>query len=262
MLTVGTQADTSREAVRVANAHEGVWATVGLHPNHTTAQEFVDESEEDTIAKVKTRTEVFDAEMYRPLAQDPKCVAIGECGLDFYRIPEHLDRTDVIRTQEEMLRRQFDLATELGKPVVIHCRDAHKEQADIIEEYVKKGKLGARGVIHCFTGTKEDALRYLALGFYISFSGVVTFPPRKEGSDPSGGQTPLAPLALVARDIPENRILIETDAPYLAPIPMRGKRNEPAYVRHTAEFLAKLRGVTLEEFAKVTTENTRRVFGI
>ncbi len=247
MVTVGTQIDTSRRALEVARAHEGVWATVGLHPNHTTAQEFVDENETEATAKVKTRTEAFDAEAYRPLALDPKCVGIGECGLDYYRIPKSTNREEVIETQKEMVRRQFKLATEVGKTVVIHCRDAYADQAAMIEEAIDRGELGARGVIHCFTGTFPEAQKFVELGFLISFSGIVTF--SKE-------------LAEVAKAFPLEKVLIETDAPYLAPTPMRSKRNEPAYVIHTAEFLAELRHIPLELLARQTTENARRVFKI
>lgn|SRR3989338_4282810 len=254
MVTVGTQSTTSKRAIEVAEAHDHVWATVGLHPNHTVKQTFHDPNEVQGNATVKTREEVFDTDSYRALASHPKCVAIGECGFDFYRIPEDADRNKVIWTQEEMLRRQFDLATELELPLVIHCRDAHKEQADLMEEYVRAGKIPRRGVMHCFTGTQEDADRYLSLGFYISFSGVVTFPARKDLVGPM--------LIDVAKTIPDDKILIETDAPYLAPEPMRGKRNEPAYVVHTAEFLARARGVSIDAFARQTTENAKRLFRI
>lgn len=254
MVTVGTQIDTSRHGLEVAEAHEGVWATVGLHPNHTTEQTFSDPNESEELAVVKTRTEIFDVEAYRPLALHPKCVGIGECGFDFYRIPEHLNREEVIATQEVMLRRQFDLATEVGKPVVIHCRDAYGPQADLIAEYVSAGKLPARGVMHCFSGTEKEAERFLELGFYISFSGVVTFSPRKgEGENA---------LWQVVKKVPLDRLMIETDAPYLAPMPMRGKRNEPLFVKYTAEFIAKLRGVSVEAIAEATTQNAMRVFRI
>ncbi|HBL39310.1 TPA: hypothetical protein DDZ10_01420 [Candidatus Uhrbacteria bacterium] len=251
MVTVGTQIDTSRRAVEVARTHEGVWATVGLHPNHTTEQEFIDENEAVAVAKVKTRTEAFDAEAYRPLALDPKCVGIGECGLDYYRIPEQkiggapLPREEIIETQKEMVRRQFELATEVGKPVVIHCRDAYADQAQMIEKAIDKGQLVQRGVMHCFTGTLAEAQRFIELGFLISFSGIVTF--SKE-------------LAEVAKALPLEKILIETDAPYLAPAPMRGKRNEPAYVLHTAKFLAEFKGVRLEELSETTTQNAKHIF--
>ena len=251
MVTVGTQIDTSRRAVEVARTHEGVWATVGLHPNHTTEQEFIDENEAVAVAKVKTRTEAFDAEAYRPLALDPKCVGIGECGLDYYRIPEQkiggapLPREEIIETQKEMVRRQFELATEVGKPVVIHCRDAYADQAAMIEEAIDKGQLAQCGVMHCFTGTLEEARRFIELGFLISFSGIVTF-----SKD----------LAAVAKALPMGKILIETDAPYLAPAPMRGKRNEPAYVVYTAKFLAELKDVRLEELSETTTQNAKHIF--
>lgn len=255
MVTVGTQQDTSQHAVEVANKYDGVWAAVGLHPNHTVKQEFTDPNEVAELAHVKTREEAFDMDFYRKLAMDPKCVAIGECGLDFYRIPEELDREEVIFTQVEMVRRQFELATELKKPVVIHCRDAYTEQADLIEEFIKEEKLSARGIIHCFTGTQEEADRFVALGFLISFSGIVTFPPRK-------GEGDMSRLARIAKSLPLDKILIETDAPYLAPSVVRGKRNEPMFVKHVAEFIAGIRGIRVEELAEVTTGSAKRVFRI
>lgn len=247
MITVGTQIETSRKGIELARLHDHLWATVGLHPNHTTEQEFVDEDEVDTIAHVKTRTEVFDFDAYLPLARDPKCVGIGECGLDYYRIPEQLVREEVIETQRKTVRGHFALATEVGKPVVIHCRDAYADQAVMIEEAIASGELGARGVIHCFTGTLEEARRFVDLGFLISFSGIVTF--AKE-------------LALVAKALPLESLLVETDAPYLSPVPVRGKRNEPANVVHVAHFLAELKSISAEEVERATLQNTCRVFNL
>ncbi|MEK7614840.1 MAG: TatD family hydrolase, partial [Patescibacteria group bacterium] len=131
MITVGTQADTSKNGLEVAERYDGLWASVGLHPNHLTQQEFWDDDElppeDQATPKIKTREEKFDLEYYRSLVSHPKCVAIGECGFDYYRIPESVDLNDVKRRQEEALRLQFDLATEADLPVIIHCRDAHKD---------------------------------------------------------------------------------------------------------------------------------------
>ncbi len=262
MITVGTQKDTSKNGLEVANRYEGLWASIGLHPNHLTPQEFWDDDElppeAQVTPKIKTRGERFDFAYYRELTQHPKCVAIGECGLDYYRIPESLDLNEVKRFQEEAVRLQFDLATEANLPVIIHCRDAHKEQADLIEEYVKAGKLGRRGVVHCFTATLEDAQRYIDLGFSISFTGILTFPPRKNEATAEG----LSPLQAVAKALPLEKILVETDAPYLTPLPFRGTRNEPWYVEYVARKIAELKGVSFEEIADATTRNTKELFGI
>lgn len=251
MVTVGTQKDTSRKGLEVAEGYDGLWATVGLHPNHTVEQEFWDDDElppeEQTLPKTKTRAEVFDMDYYRKLAKHPKCVGIGEFGLDYYRIPDGVDRAQVIRRQEETLRAQFDLASEMDKPVVIHCRDAYPQQAVMIREAIGEGKLARRGVIHCFTGTLQEAQVFLDLGFYISFSGILTF-----------GKN----LQEVARMLPLEKLLVETDAPYLTPAPDRGKRNEPWRVEYVAQKLAELKGVTFDEVAEQTVKNSKQIFGL
>lgn len=251
MVTVGTQKDTSRKGLEVASRHDGLWATVGLHPNHTVEQEFWDNDElppqEQATPKIKTRAEVFDMNYYRELSKHPKCVAIGEFGLDLYRIPETADPDEVIRRQIETVKAQFDLATETNKPVVIHCRDAYPQQAEMIREAIEAGKLGRRGVIHCFTGTLEEAQAFIDLGFYISFSGILTF-----------GKN----LQEVAKVLPLEKLLVETDAPYLTPAPDRGKRNEPWRVEYVAMKLAELKGVTVDEVAEQTVKNTKQIFGL
>lgn len=251
MITVGTQKDTSQHGLEVAERYDGMWATVGLHPNHTVEQEFWDNdelsSEEQTTPKIKTRAETFDIDYYRELTKHPKCVGVGEFGLDLYRIPETADRDEVIHRQVETVKAQFDLATEADKPVVIHCRDAYSMQAQMIREAINAGKLGRRGVIHCFTGTFEEAQSFIELGFYISFSGIVTFAKN---------------LQEVARKLPLEKLLVETDSPYLTPAPDRGKRNEPWRVEYVAQKLAELKGVTVNEVAQQTVKNTQQIFDL
>ncbi len=242
MITVGTQKDTSAMGLQVAERYDGVWATVGLHPNHLTKQEFFDEDELDSV---KTREETFDMDYYRALAKHPKCVAIGECGLDYYRIPEGANHDQIKEKQRATVRAHFDLATEMNLPVSIHCRDAYDAQAEIIREYTEAGKLARRGVIHCFTGTESDARAFIDLGFLISFSGIVTF-----------GKN----LQEVARALPLEKLLIETDAPYLSPAPDRGRRNEPWRVKYVAEKIAELKGVSVEEVAQATTDSAKTLF--
>lgn len=242
MITVGTQRDTSRRGLEVAEKYDGVWATVGLHPNHLTKQEFNDD---DELPPIKTREEEFDVDFFRSLAAHPKCVGIGENGLDYYRIPEGLDPEVVKEKQRATVRAHFDLATEMDLPLSIHCRDAYAEQEKIIREYVGAGKIPRRGVIHCFSGTLAQARSFLELGFHISVTGILTF-----SKD----------LQKVVRDLPLENLLVETDAPYLSPAPERGKRNEPWKVKYVSQTLAELKGVSLEEVARVTVENTLRVF--
>jgi TatD DNase family protein len=262
MITIGTQSTTSKNGLAVAEKFDGMWATVGLHPNHLCEQEFWDEDElppdQQATPKIITRCETFDHGYYLELTKHPKCVAIGECGLDYYRLPENVDRDEVIAKQKMTVREHFDLATITNKPVVIHCRDAHDGQIAIVREYVEAGKLSRRGVVHCFTGTLDEAKRYIDLGFYISFTGVITFPPRKSDNAPDG----LSPLQRVVRDLPLDRILVETDAPYLTPEPYRGKRNEPGYVKFTAQKIAELKSISFDEVANATTANAKRLFGI
>lgn len=259
MITVGTQKDTSANGLKMAEKYEGLWASIGLHPNHLCEQEFFDENElapgEHATPLIKTRCESFDMEYYRSIVGHPKCVAIGECGLDYYRLPEDVDHAEVMKKQDETVRAHFDLATEAGKPVIIHCRDAHAPQIAIIREYVGQGKLSRRGVVHCFTGTHADALAYISLGFKIGIGGIITFPPRK-------GEGDISPLQQVVQKIGLEHIVLETDAPYLTPLPYRGKRNEPAYVRHVAEKVAALKGVSVDEVERVTTETAKKLFNM
>lgn len=245
MITVGTQSTTSKNGLELAEKYDGVWATIGLHPNHLHHQEFVDENEVDTSQTIKTRAEHFDPAYYRELAQHPKVVGIGEFGLDYYRIPPGIDVEQLKRDQAESVRAQLQFATEVGKPVVIHCRDAHDDQIALLKEEIDRGGLARRGVIHCFTGTADEAVRYRTLGFLVSITGIVTFAKN---------------LQETVRQIPLEQIMIETDAPYLTPTPYRGKRNEPAYVEHVAAKIAELKGVSIDEVARVTTQNAVQLF--
>lgn len=275
MITVGTQTTTSRLAVETAERYDGVWAAIGLHPNHTVEQEFFDEEELDLppfqggIKKgsqeaktrfdhVKTRCESFDSAYYRELAKHPKVVAIGEFGLDYYRIPENVEREEVIARQKVAARAQLAFADELDLPVIIHSRDAHQDQFALLKEFVEAGKLTRRGVVHCFTGTLEQAQDYLSLGFLISFTGIITFPPKKNDTAPNGR----SPLQNVVAALPLEAMMVETDAPYLAPQPVRGERNEPRFVKHVAEKIAELKGLSLEEVATATNANARLLFQI
>lgn len=184
------------------------------------------------------------AEILQKASSDQRVVAIGETGLDFYK-------ADNQEKQKEVFVAQLRIAQELDKPVIIHCRDAAPQLKEIIEAQnsQKEPTNSVKGVMHCWSGTKEETQWFLELGFYISFSGIVTFKKAMEVKE-------------AAKIVPSDRLLIETDCPFLAPVPKRGKRNEPAYVRYVAEYLAKLRNVELETLANQTTANACHLFGI
>ncbi len=259
MITVGTQKDTSANGIKLAERFDGVWATVGLHPSHLFPG-YVDEQE----VQFKSRNETFDPAYYKSLLSHPKVVAVGEMGLDYHYAYEGVTMDEMKAREEAAFIAGAGLAREAGLPVVIHCRDAHDDQIALIEKiwgtYQESGhgaqSTGApRGVIHCFTGTKRDAERYFKLGFFISFTGVITFPPKKKGVAEGKGL-----ITDVVRWAPLDKIMVETDSPYLAPVPHRGKRNLPHYVKFVAQKVAELKGISAEEVAEATTANARRLF--
>ena len=219
MLTIGTEVPTSRAAIALAEAEPDVWATVGVHP-HDAA---------DADAGVLTEIE--------RLAGGPRVVAVGEIGLDFFR---DLSPRDV---QERVFRHLIGLARRVRKPVVVHCRDAHAEVLAILGE---EGASEVGGIMHCFSGDVEIARRCLDLGLLVSLAGPVTYPNARALPD-------------VARFVPADRLVIETDCPFLPPQGYRGKRNEPAYLALTAARVAELRGEPLEEFARRASDNARRL---
>jgi TatD DNase family protein len=220
-LTICTKVSEFNAVRTIAESADDVWCSVGIHP-HEAASE--------------TAT---DAATLCALARHPKVVGIGECGLDFYY--EHSPR----ERQADVFRAHAAAARDSALPLIVHTRDADDETAAILTGEAGKGPL--TGVIHCFTSGPQLAETALNLGFYLSFSGIVTFKKADE-------------LRAIARSAPLDRILVETDAPYLAPVPMRGKRNEPSFVVHTASLLAELRGVAPAELAERTTANFFRLF--
>lgn len=252
MNLVGTSLETSEQAVAAAKRYgEGVYAVVGLHPTLVSGEETV-----NAHGETKLLQESFDYDAFLPLAREAKVVAIGEIGLDYFHLPPNTDHEALKQLQKEALREQIRLADAVEKPIVIHVRDAHEDLLVLLDDEIRKGNAMKRGVIHCFTGTAAEANAYVARGFFISFPGIVTFPAKK--SDPAAQEAYFAAV----RAVPAEKILVETDAPYLAPVPHRGKRNEPAFVRYTAEKIAEIRGVPLEEMAQQTTANARSLFGV
>ncbi|MEQ1769047.1 MAG: TatD family hydrolase, partial [Devosia sp.] len=221
MVTISTRVKRFDEIKTIAEAHDEVWCSVGTHPHH--AHEELDVSADDLVR----------------LSEHPRCVAIGEAGLDYHYEGDYA-------AQAEGFRRHIDAARRTGLPLVIHSRSADEDTARMLEEETA-GKGAFPFVLHCFSAGMELARRGLALGGYVSFSGILTFKNAEVIRD----------VAIMA---PADRILVETDAPYLAPIPHRGQTNEPGYTRYTAERLAELRGVSLDALAAQTTANFARLF--
>ena len=222
ILCVAYDAPSCRDVVRLARREPRVSAVVGVHPHEA------------------DRVTPGDLEEVEEIARDDEIVGIGELGLDYYR--DYADHDN----QKRLFHTGLEMAARLKKPVVIHDREAHDDVFAILEEHV--GDL-VGGVMHCFSGDRSFMDKVIGLGFYISIPGPVTF------SRKGGGR-----LEDVVRACPEERLLIETDCPWLAPVPFRGKRNEPAYVRFVLEKIAEIRGADIEELDKVTTRNTKRLF--
>jgi len=243
MINVGTQKDTSAKAVEMANQYkEGVYAAVAIHPVHT-GKSYHDEKELGEGGKAFTsRGEVFDAEYYRKLAQDKKVVAIGECGLDYFRLePESKKR------QRETFAQHIALANEVGKPLMLHVRNGSGKSAYRDALAMLKTDAKVKGDFHFFAGTWEEAKEILDFGFTLSFTGVITF--AREYDE-------------VIRNTPLMSLLSETDAPYVTPAPYRGKRNEPLYVAEVVKAIAGIRNEDLETVKKALFSNARRLFSI
>lgn len=222
IINIGADMASSERSVALAQAHEGIYAAVGIHPHDAKAAVNAD----------------YDR-MAEWVEREAKVVAIGEIGLDYYY---DLSPREV---QQEVFIRHIDLARQLRKPIIIHDRDAHGDVMNI----VKKEAKGIIGVFHCYSGSLEMAKEVLKLGFYVSFAGPVTFAKS-------------AKLKEIAAAVPLERLLVETDSPYLTPHPHRGRRNEPAHVRLVAEEVARLRGLSLEAVAAATTQNVKQLFHI
>ena len=235
---IGNGPDDMQRALEIAHEHPAIWATAGIHPQEA------HRATPESLVKLQG------------LIADPRCVAVGEIGLDYY----HLDNPD-IPTQQAAFVAQMKLAATARKPITIHCRTSELaipaakqkyEPADAWEDLLALlaehwTPHGLPGIMHCFSGNEEQAARSLEIGFYLSFAGNVTYPKSTT-------------IQQVARTMPADRFLVETDAPFLAPIPLRGQRNEPAHTALTAAFVAELRGVSVDALAAQTTENFYRLF--
>lgn len=231
MICVGTDLEMSKRAIELAEQYEGIWATVGCHPNESINE-----------------LQITD---YEELAKHPKVVGIGEVGLDYYRTPEKEKQ----EKQKEIFQQFLELAVAAKKPVIIHCRSAYEDMLDILaglnrfdksnrsaEHFAKQNVLG---VVHSFTGPLELAGKFLDLGLYLGLNGIITFTDEYDN---------------MIANVPLDRMLIETDAPYLAPVPHRGKRNEPLYVEFVARRIAEIKKISFEEVIEKTGENTKKLF--
>ena len=220
-INVGTNQESSQGAAELTEKYEGFFAGVGLHP-------------------IDINREKFNEGFYEKLINLPKVLAIGECGLDE-------KATSSKEKQKEIFSEQIKLAIQSDKPLIIHCREAHNEVINILESYFLKSESQNNGVIHFFSGTIENAEKYLNLDFYLSFSGIITYSNQYDE---------------LIKFLPLNRILAETDSPFAAPLPYRGQRNEPIYVKEIVKKLAEIKNISFEQMSEITFENARKLFKI
>lgn len=228
MICVGTDLETSKQGIELTQKNENMWASVGLHPN-------------DNL------DEHFDISKYEILLKEPKVVAMGEIGLDYYRTPDPKDQD----FQKKRFEEQLDMAVKMNMPVILHSRDSGKGSTGKVHEdmisILKNNSPSKFGVAHSFTGNIDDAKKYLEPGFFLGFNGILTFTHQYDK---------------VVKYVPLEKILLETDAPYLTPEPYRGQRNEPVYVIEVAKKIAELKNESLEKVIEITTKNCQNLFGL
>jgi len=237
VINVGSEYKTSKRAVEMAENHENMWACIGLHPGHLSEHE-IDDGEGHLI---KSTQEKFDREKYLELAKLKKVVAIGETGLDYYGGEENKAE------QIETFKEEIKMAVDLDLPIAVHCRNAYKDVLEVITTEKKKYGEKMRGVIHSYLGRASCAQIFIDAGFLIAFNGIITYARDYDK---------------VIRNVDLKYILTETDCPWLTPVPHRGERNEPAYVKYVAEKIAELRNISYSEVEKVTSENAKELFRI
>ena len=250
LINVGSQYSTSKRAVEIANKYpEGVYAIVGLHPVHL-EESYHDSEEVGGGEGFMSRAEEFDEEKYLELLKDPKTVGIGECGLDYYHLnPESIEK------QKKVFVEQIKLANKVEKPLMLHIRNnpknkifnAYADVAEILKKYAE-----VKGVSHFFAGSVEDMKKFVELGIYISFAGPITYKQKLEICD----------YESVIKETPLDKILTDTDSPYVAPVPYRGGRNEPVYVAEIVKKIAEIKGLPEVEVAEAIVSNAKRLFGI
>jgi len=247
MLNVGTNLFTSKKAIEIArNYDEGIYASVGLHPiNFDTGLSRMKIDESEAVEEENPFESEFDYEAYKKIASDEKVVAIGEIGLDYYWKPKTKIKLEKFKEAQNILfRQQVKLAKESDLPIIIHCRMAHDDLLEILAYLSTIYGSKFRGVIHCFTGNWEQAKTYMAMGFHIGFNGII-FKFNQED---------------IIKKISLDKVLIETDCPYLLPPKYQKKINDPMGVKYIAEEIAKIRGISLKEVVKITSDNAKNLF--
>jgi len=255
IINIGSQWSTSVRTVKIAEKYEkGVYAVVGLHPIHLNDDITESVMIDGVKHEITTRREEFNYNKYRELAQSSKkVVGLGEVGLDYYYFKESINIEEHKKIQKDVFKKFIEMGAELDLPLVVHCRGTKEDPYgayDDILEIVKRSDKKIKGVVHCFGGNIKQAREFIDLGFYIGFTGIVTFSKKAEE------------IQEIAKAIPLDRILVETDAPFLSPEPYRGKRNEPMYVKFVAEKIASLRGISVEDIEMATVENTKKFFNL
>jgi len=247
MINVGTKYETSHQVIEVAEKYEeGVYASIGLHPIYAAA-EFMKVKTDPDEGEFLIKEQDFEKENYKELAlSSKKVVAIGEIGLDYYYKPKTSAKLAKFKEkQKQVFLKQLNLAKELNLPVILHCRMAHDDVIEILALQQAQGE-NQKGVVHCFTGNLQQAQKYMALGFYLGFNGIIF----KFNVDDVIIKSPL------------DKILVETDCPYLTPPQEMGKRNEPVFIKHTIQKIADLKGIDFKKVADKTTENAKKLFRI
>lgn len=250
MILVGSEFKSSNRALNLANKYQkGVYASVGLHPIHLD-DSLIEDQKAVGDYSFNGRKEEFSYQAYKNIAKFQKVVAIGETGLDYYHLNPNKDVLQLKKQQQNTFIEQLKLARELDLPVIVHCRQAHDDVLDILSDFKKKMKISNDrpwGVIHCFSGDEDLAWKYFNLGLFISFTGLITF--SKTWDD-------------LIRKVPLSKIMIETDSPYMAPEPFRGKRNEPSLVKYVAQRIAEIKNISFDRVAQVSSDNAKYLFSI
>lgn len=261
VINVGTQVDTSRKAVEMANKYENTYAIIGLHPIHTGASYHDKKELGDEGAEFTSRGEIFDKDSYREMLKNPKVVGIGECGLDYY----HMDPQSVEKQKRDFVA-QIELANESSKALMMHIRNnldpqmpsAYMDALSLLKEHYKPVDGIVRADSHFFAGNLDEAKALLEFGCTFSFTGAITYPRKKDEEGNFVGTD----YAEIIKMTPLDRIMTETDCPYVAPVPYRGKRNEPAYIPEIVKKIAEIKGLGENEVAEQIMQNAKRVFGV
>lgn len=245
IINVGSQYSTSVRAAKMAEQYEtGVWAAAGLHPVHLQKKNFsYQDDNEMEPTEIKTNGEIFDYQKYLELAKNPKVVAIGEMGLDYHHFMEGDNIPELKTKQKEVFLEGIKLANEVSRPLIIHCWDAYGDLLEIL----KNNEVIKKGIVHSFVGGYKTAGKFTDLGYKIGLNGVITY------SDS---------FNRLIKELKPEEIVLETDCPYLAPVPKKGERNEPLYVKYIVKKIAEIKEISEDEVARITTNNARQIFSV